>query len=153
MEIKRFYMNKKIAFVITGIVVVLAVGGWYVYSTNMRFRNGLAPVVLRVALFGGTKPKQLDLNQEAQVRLKGMLEKNPQTTISFYMLVGADWSIGLDVSRYQGAPIKDRVGRIVTVEGTQKRLLFIRKSPGGGPDPISRPPIEGDLVVVTRLTY
>lgn len=149
-------MRKKktlLAFGTTLGATLLFVGGWYITATTPALRRVASQAALRATSLGSPKPKRLLRNQEATVRLKGILEKNPQTTISFYRLVGVGWSIGLDVSQYQGAPIKDAVGKIVTAEGTQKRLLFIRKLPDGGPDPTPRPPIEGDVVVVHRLTY
>ncbi|OGG13724.1 hypothetical protein A2875_04055 [Candidatus Gottesmanbacteria bacterium RIFCSPHIGHO2_01_FULL_46_14] len=148
-------MNEKKLFVILGVVIggaILLVGGWYVYFTSPAFRRVAAPVVLRAASLGSVKPKLLSPNQEALVRLVGILEKTPQATVSFYRLVGPDWSIGLDVSQVRGISMKDATGSVVTVEGVQKRLQFIQKSPSGGPDSMSEPH-EGSIVFVSKLSY
>lgn len=148
-------MSEKKLFVILGVTVVAAillVGGRYAYSTSPALRRIAAPVVLRAVSLGSVKPKLLSSNQEARVRLVGILEKNPQTTVSFYRLVGPDWSIGVDVSQLRGVSIQDAVGSVVIVEGVQKRLLFIQKSPSGGPDSTSEPH-EGNIILVSKLTY
>lgn len=149
-------MSEKKLFVILGVIVlaaILLVGGRYAYSTSPTLRRIAAPVVLRAASLGRAKPTLLLPNQEATVRVTGILEKNPQTTVSFYRLVGLDWTIGVDVSQLRGVSMKDAQGSVVTVEGVQKRLIFMKKLPTGGPDLTSRSPTESNIVLVRRLTY